>query len=462
MTAGYFDDKVGPLKRAAIDAYMKSHSGGHWQITEDKYVIDTSDTDNYVTRPGADGEGGGDWETDNFIADLFGVDRDDEFQSAFNDIRSEIDGALAPWRWIPEGSDVAPLVESMRQANRKLSVGAVDSNGVVTGGGAIAGNLNLILENSDAMAGGLITSFKSDFLAQLGKAVSGQHAITVILGGHLAAQEQMWEGARQTVTDIIQNATDAFNAAATGGSVDWKVVLKVVGYAVAGASIFATKGAAKTLGVADLGVKILDAAIPTDEGETTNAPGADYSSVMSAFTRDLEDLDTKITDEEKVIRTNINDNLEQIRADQGSYDLSRPPLLDVSDDSDLGAPSEIHIEPILVKEITGTYMPNVADELIDAKSDVWDTADLIGLIRDSDIGVGQYGPSSEFHELRYLLIELLGDLGSEVKYSAKTLDLAIADIGQTDSSAMDALEKHAQQVADFKIGAPGGAYDPWN
>jgi hypothetical protein len=271
----------------------------------------------------------------------------------------------------------------------------------------------------------------------------------------------MWIGARQTVLDILESATNSFKAAATGGGVDWKVVLKVIGYAVAGATIFATKGASKALGVTDLGLKILQGALPSDQGKT-DAPSADYESVMNAFTRDLKDLDTKITDEERIIRDNINDNLEQISADQGSYDLSRPPLLDVKDDSDLGKQSEIHIEPILVKEITGTYMPNIADELFNAKSDVWDTANLIGLIRDSDIGVGQYGPSTEFHELRYLLIELLGNLGVEVKYSAKTLELAVADIGQADTSATDALEEHAQQVTDYKIGAPGGTYDPWN
>jgi hypothetical protein len=461
VAAGYFDDKVGPLKRAAIDAWMKSHSQGTWQIEGDRYTQDSATGgDAYVTRPNENGEGGGDWETDNFIADLFGVDRDDEFQNAFNDIRTKIDNALNPWRWIPETDDFSGDVEAMRQANSKLSVGAVIEGGKVTGGGPIGGNINLILENSDAMAGGLITAFKSDFLAQLSRAVSGQHAITIILGGHLAAQQKMWEGAKENVVTIIDDSTKAFKAAAEGGEVDWKVILKVAGFAVAGATIFATGGATKALGVTNLGLTILDAVLSAND-KPTDKPAPEYQSVMDAFTRDITALDTKITDEEEIIKKNITDNLNQIRKDQGAYDLSRPALLDVKDDSDLG--KEIEIKRLLVKEITDTYMPNISDALFAARTEVDKTADLTGWYRDGSIGIGSNGPSSQFHELRYLLYELLGNLGDEVKYSAKTLSLAVDDIGQRDSDAKDALEKHAEEVKEKQIGESGGApNDPWN
>ena len=247
----------------------------------------------------------------------FGVDRDPEFQKAFNDIRTKIDNALNPWRWIPETDGVHLLVEAMRQANRKLSVGAVVEGGKVTGGGQIGGYINLILESSDEMAGGMITTFKSDFLAQLSKAVGGQHAITIILGGHLAAEQKMWEGAKDSVLSIIKHSTDAFNAAAKGGDFDWRAVLKVAGWAVAGGTIFATGGATKALGVTNLGLTILDGVLPKND-KPTDKPAPDYEAVMNAFTRDITALDTTITNEEESIRKNINDNLNQIRADKGS------------------------------------------------------------------------------------------------------------------------------------------------
>jgi hypothetical protein len=460
MSSGYFDDLVGPLKRAAIDAYMRSESVGAWQIEGDRYTLDSANGgDAYVTRPGEDGEGGGDWETDNFVADLFGVDRDQEFKSAFDDIRSDVDKKLNRWRDIPKGEDLTPLVEAMRQACRKLSTGAKSSDGAITGGGEIAGNLSVILENSDAMGGGMITAFKTDFLAQLGKAVGGQHAIAIVLGGHLAAQEKMWAGARESVVDLIKDSTAAFNAAAKEGEVDWKVVLKVTGYVVAGVTLFATEGVGSP--VVDLGLKVLDDALK-EADESTEKPAPTYDSVKEAFARDLKSLDTKIQGQEERIDENIIDNLGNIRSDAGSYDLSRPPLLDVDDDSDLGKPEEIQIDPILVKEISGTCMPNIADELYAAQKDVDDAADTSVLFRDASLGVGEWGPSPKWGELRWLLWELLGNLAWEIKNSAKTLELAVEDIGQADSSSKDALEKHADDVADQGAGTSGGPDDPWN
>ncbi len=460
MSSGYFDDLVGPLKRAAIDAYMTSPDLGVWGIEGDRYTQDSANGgDAYVTRPDENGEGGGDWETDNVVADLFGVDRDEEFKTAFDDLRSWIDEKLKRWRDIPKGDDIAPLVEAMRQAGRRLSTGAETSGGVITGGGEIAGNLSVILQDSDAMAGGMISAFKTDFLAQLGTAISGQHAIALVLGGHLAAQEKMWTGARESVVELIKESTDAFNAAAKEAEVDWKVVLKVSGYVVAGVTLFATDGVGSP--AVDLGLKILDEALK-EADKPTEEPAPTYDSVKTAFERDLKSLDAKITEEEEGIDGNIITNLGQIRSDRGSYDLSRPPLLDVDDDSDLGKPDEIKIDPILVKEITGTCMPNVADELYAAQKEVDDVADTDVFLRDDSVGVGARGPSQRMGELRWLLWELLGNLAFEIKNSAKTLELAVEDIGQSDSSAKDALEKHADDVEDGGIGEPGGAYDPWN
>jgi hypothetical protein len=213
--------------------------------------------------------------------------------------------------------------------------------------------------------------------------------------------------------------------------------------------------------VVDLGLKILDDSLK-EADKSTAKPAATYDSVRKAFERDLTSLDTKITLQEAAIEENISKNLEQIRGDAGSYDLSRPPLLDVDDDSDLGKSDEIKIDPILVKEITGTCMPHIAEALRAAMDEIDKVADTTKLQRDGSIGVGASGPSQLFGELRWLLWELLNNLAAEVEDSAKTLELAVEDIGQSDSSAKDALEKHADDVEERGVGEPGGVYDPWN
>lgn len=462
------DSLIGPLKRAAIDAYMRSDGWGpwKWQIRDDYYeYIHPSagtfgPTTEEVTRPDADGNGGGDWRMRIPLA----PDPDQEpgkYAPDFDTVRGRIDDALERWKDLPDPQVIGDEEESMRQANRALAFEAVAANGGVTGGGEIGGNINLILENSDAMAGGMITAFKSDFLAQMSKAIAGHHALTIVLGGVLAAEGKIWEGARQTVADIVVDSTEAFNAAAEQGDLSWDVVLKVAGFAVAGAAIFATGGAATGLAVAGLGIKILDAAIPADgSGSDTEAPGGDYDSAMSAFEGTLDDLDTAIETEEKILDDNLSATLQQVGSDHSSYDLTRPPLMDVDDDSDLGAPSEILIRPILVKEITGTFMPRIAAELETASSSLI-TASLL-TYRDSSIGLDTNGPSANYYELRYLVYELIKNLSQEIAYSAQSLQLAVEDMQITDTEAEDALEAHARKIREEKVGMPGSWNDPWN
>ena len=50
----------GKLKRAAIDAWMYSETGWGWEVRGDVYQV-IGDSRSKVTRPGQDGEGGGDW-----------------------------------------------------------------------------------------------------------------------------------------------------------------------------------------------------------------------------------------------------------------------------------------------------------------------------------------------------------------------------------------------------------------
>ncbi|HXH77422.1 hypothetical protein [Nocardioides sp.] len=471
MASDDFQQMIGPLKRAAIDAFMCSDSLGDlfgFQIDGDKYIhVQTGGGSatspglvlvKEVTRPGTDGEGGGDSKTR--IPMCPDNDEPGKYADDFATIRNRIDEAIERWTWLPDPGAVTPLVESMRQANRVLSLDTVSAEGAVTGGGQIGGNIALIMESSDAMAGGMITAFKTKFLSQLGKAVAGQHAITVILGGVLAAEEKIWEGAQQTVTDLIENTTAAFNAAAEGGSVDWEVALKVVGYAAAAASIFATGGAATALKVGAVGLSILTDNVPT-EGDPTTAPKADYDGVMSTFEEVLDGLATEIVNEEQILEDNLVTNLRQIQADRASFDLAAPPLIDIDDGSDLGAPSELIIEPIRVREITETYLPTIAGELKVAVVHLNQADSLSALHRDASIGLGSYGPNACYHALRNLLEELLENLQARIIYSAKALQLGAEDIGNADTKVRDALEKHADQVRDHGIYPVPQPVGPW-
>ena len=431
---------IGELKRSAIDAYMKSQG---WHIDNgDRYHLG----DNEVTRPGKDGQGGGDWDWNGFW-DIGNEGQDAKWRAAFDGVRSDVDSRLEKWLDLPDTeADLTDDIEQMRQANRLLSLSP--SGG--TGGGSIPGYLTGINENLDAMSGTTIATFKADFLLQLEKAIGGHHGITVILGAALAATNEIWVRARKTVAEIVGETQQALDAYANGGGISWEVVLQVAGYAVEGASIFATGGAEVALKGAGLGLKVLTEST-TKKGEKATAPSGDYNSLMEGLSKALTELSDAIRAEETALRDNLVLNAGKVRADQSSYDLKRPALLDISDDAQAEI---IVISRPLVDEITRTYLPFTARELESAKDQAYQAT--YQAYRDGSIGLAANGFSAEFSDLQWTLIDLIRDLAWEVANGAKTLDLAIQDIGRADHSAEDELEKHHREVQ------AGSGATPWD
>lgn len=455
MTVSYdqLPDLTGKLKRAAIDAYMKSQQ---WEIQGEHYEIPGNST-NKVTRPGANGDGGGDWSGEFFQEWFVGGSRDEEFQGAFNDIRSKIDGLLKPWKDLPDPGEFDGMVESMRKANGLLALSTSTSGGQATGAGSIAGNLDIIKENSDAMSGGTISAFKQKFLLQLGKAIGGHHAITVILGSALTSEQKLWTEGRQDVADAVHAATEAFNKYAKGDDADLTIQFKVAGAVVAGVAAFASGGASAVLTGAGTGLTILTALSEESQKNASKPPGKDYNGLMEGFKTALEELDKAITNEEKGVRDNLSDNLGKVRSDSGSYDLTDP-LNGADDDSDLhSADSQAIIHNrSLVFEITDTAMPGIADDLKSARGHVVDSLSSTPFYRDPSIGIAENGCYPQWLDLQWVLWELLGDLDWEVRNGATTLKLAIEDMGQVDTDAKDALEKHAEKTKE------GSGYTPFN
>lgn len=434
---------IGELKRAMIDAYMKSQG---WDVRDGNYNMSSSSTSYDVTRPGADGEGGGDWDW-NGMFDIGNDGQDAKWMGAFDQVRSNVDATMKPWLDLPDTeADLTDDIEGMRQANRLLSFNASDG----TGAGNIGGYLTGIHENSDSMSGPTIASFKANFLLQLEKAIGGHHGITVILGGAIAASNEIWVNARQTVADIVGETTAALTAYALDSGPDWDVVLKVAGHAVEGVAIFATGGASKALQGAAQGLKILTAG-GGKKGDKASQPALDYHGLSAGLGTALDELSQAIKAEEQALRDNLVTNAENVRNDQSSYDLARPTVLDITDDSEA---TITILNQSLVNEIIGTYMPLLAGELDKAGDKVYFTT--YQAVRDDSIGIGYNGISTEFADLQFLLRDLLKDLSWETLNSAKTLELAVDDIGQVDTSAEDALEKHAAKVHE------GSGYDPWD
>lgn len=439
----------GPLKRAAIDAYMWSEG---WSTLGDTYM--KSDPEAWysftVTKPDANGEGGG-----TFTRNSGGSEDDqgDDFKDAFDQVRGRIDDALDRWKYLPDPTEINTLVESMRAANKTLAISAGVIDGTAQGGGTtMASALVGMHQNASAMSGKTIGTFKLHFLNKLATCVGGLHAITTVLGATLSAEEGLWRESRQSVADAIEEYTKAFEAAAApNGGNDWDLVFKVVGWAVAGGSIFATGGATTALGILSLGLDILEGSV--GEGIEPKSPGGDYESVMSSLESALTELNDGIEEEERQLEESLEKNHEVIYTDKDSFDLSRPNVLDIEDADKADI---VVISRPLVNEITNQYLPAVGGEAKTAQGHVEDSLNLPAFSRDSSVGVGAYGPMWTWLYIQYTLKDLLADVGWECNAAGKTLKLAIDDLEQADRDSQRALDAQRKRVA------AGSGVDPWD
>lgn len=441
------------LKRNAIDAYMRSE--GYRLMGDSRYSnysygsVETGISES-VTRPGPDGEGGGVWTRENGITE--GRDLGDDYKDAFDNVRARIDVALDPWEYLPDPTEIESLVESMRQANRTLKISPAVAEGATTGGGNLmASALVGLNQNADSMSGATIGTFKLNFMNQLGTCVGGLHAITVVLGAALAAEHGLWVESRKSVAAIIEAATEAFEDAAKEDGTDWELTFKVVGWALAGASIFATGGATTALAVSTLGLQVLEGTV--GDGLKADKPGDDFEGVMTKFEDAFAKLNDGIVEEETALADNLTTNHENIYNDKGSYDLGTPNVLSLSDDSQAEI---VVIEPALVDEITDQYLPAVGTEAGTAQTKVDESLNIPAFGRDPRVGTGSRGPMWTWADIQFTLKDLLADLSWETTNAATSLRLAVDDIGQTDTSAQDDFEQHAADVSG------GSGVDPWD
>lgn len=444
------DALIVDLKIARISAWMKSEGWiGHATFGWFRFrVAGTTGYQEQVTGTNGNGEGGGRYS----ISDVE-QDHIDDFSNAFDTIRGAVDSHLSPWRTLPDPADIQRWIGPMRLATAEIAISAVDTDGGPTGGGEIVGAIDLAMSAAKEWAGQTAATYKLGFLSQLSTAVGGQYALCLCLGGHLEAQRGIWTEARQAVADIVVNTTKAYDAVTYDSGLSWSLAFKVLGYAATGAAIFATGGAVIPVAVAGLGVTVASEAYEALSSDQ-EPPNVSYDSVRDAMPGYFSALNDDIVTEESMIRDNLNHNLNVVLANKASFDLSRPALLDIDDDSDLSGDTVFYRDQE-VRDMCSTYLPAIARHLFRANGhvrDSWDGSIHGDFHRGSGIGIDSNGPMEEWGNLNFIVRALLEDLGEETKASATTLDLAMSDIGRADTAARDALERHAAQSGDVGTG----------
>lgn len=450
---------VGELKRAAIDAWMRDRSIQaassdlipEWHIENDRYASDVNDGhQTFVTRPGTDGSGGGEWSSNFFISDwIQSGSKSDSYRASFDAIRQRIDQAVAPWLDLPDPTDLGPVLNDCTSIVSKLSTNVSNySSGQSTSAGHID-DFKLDTEQIlGDMSGQTIDAFRQSFLRPMWRGFGTYCDVSVGQVEAVIAQQGLWENSREGFVSTLEEAIRVCNAiAAYEAPSQWGVSFTVVGWITATVAALTTGGLST---VASLAGVATDMITSHPDATPANLPGpGTYSGAMDTFEESLGTLNEQIAQEESNIQDHLNTKLALLVSPDGSdvgsgteepEDDVNPSLPSVNPDNLDISGQGVYVNPERLADLWGTYLPDLSLHLNQTADEYLGLSTYSAVSRDSRIGNGPSGPSGAFADVTNAQYRLLRDAAWDVDLGARQMELAIAEIEQTDDANPQALE----------------------
>ena len=444
---------VGRLKKAAIDAYMRSSCDSaftDYEVHDDYYMVSTlvpqgqaaapSDSQR-ITRPGDDGEGGGRTNGDSTM----------EYVHKFNEIRSAIDEVVGPWLDLP---DPQRINTEKAKAFGVVGILAADINmqaGAPVGTGELHKALDRVNQKINDMSGATVMSFGLDFIDPLQGAVQGMEEGVAYWGASLAAEQKMFERARYIVLTAIEKSTKVFRGVADNEYQKLNIILQVVNEVVEAFDAFVEPTGLLKHGSTAVKLGLKGMKKVTEENIKKEAP-EDYDSAMKAFKSAFEATANRVKLAEEKIQQTLIDNYEVMEANHKRVDMSMKTL----SSSEIGKADKLKIDMNHIDDIVNRAMPKVSDSLEDAAKRISGVFLSDCVRRDPRVGVGESGPSKQFDQLKVLLYKLLADLAWESRTGTKDFELAVHYIQTQDGQSKAALDSFNEQVSK------GSGIRPWD
>lgn len=444
---------VGRLKKAAIDAYMRSSCDSaftDYEVHDDYYMVSTlvpqgqaaapSDSQR-ITRPGDDGEGGGRTNGDSTM----------KYVHKFNEIRSAIDEVVGPWLDLP---DPQRINTEKAKAFGVVGILAADINmqaGAPVGTGELHKALDRVNQKINDMSGATVMSFGLDFIDPLQGAVQGIQEGVAYWGASLAAEQKMFERARYIVLTAIEKSTKVFRGVADNEYQKLNIMLQVVNEVVEAFDAFVEPTGLLKHGSTAVKLGLKGMKKVTEEDVKKGAP-QNYESAMKAFRSAFKAIANRVELAEGKIQQTLVDNYEVMEVNHERVDMSMKTL----SSSEIGKADKLKIDMNHIDDIVNRAMPKVSESLEDAAKRISGVFLSDCVRRDPRVGVGESGPSKQFDQLKVLLYKLLADLAWESRTGTKDFELAVHYIQTQDGQSKAALDSFNEQVSK------GSGIRPWD
>lgn len=375
-----------------------------------------------------------------------------DFVRDFNTVRQAIEELVAPWRDLPKPSVIEGVYDNdFQNISTALAIpGASVGVASPTGESNIYSRLNLVKDASDAMAGTSWDAFRGKFYELLPPAINANNALAHYLASTIKAEGTLFKEARSLVAELVEKASQAFNAAGKNWSTDipfdWKIVLDIA-VLVAGAAADVVSGGAATSVVAasavNLGLEVVKTVV--DREERTAKGEANYDNVLDSFKNDMEAISSHVFKTEKEIGNNLNRNCIQAIRGSAHYDIKLGEIT-------TGSSEELAIKDRdKVRTIYQTVMPDISNELagIAGKTGKLAVPFANAIARHGKVGIGEFGPLGQFQSLAYVIASYLNELSEEAGLGGKNLEAAVNDIDAQDEDSQSALDSIINDIENY-------------
>lgn len=422
---------------------------------DDKYVTSYGGSTNYeVSRPSESGPYSATVSSDAVWGLGYSEEPEDteariedlraRLQEGWDQICTSIDDSVIDWEELPEDSAMDAVDTACATVISHLGGATMNDASVTSVGGDLASAMSRLFHESDCIGGPALNDFKTRYIDEGGLRSLRLTAMIEVVQQAALAEQNVLKEAKKDLDDLLEGHVDAFKSLSGRGGGDPKVILAVVGAAIAGALLFVPSGGTSALVLAGGGILVglADKLTPATAAVEEDISFSDVESGLSSLSSSLRSLSRALHTEETSIRTALNETADSVRANSDAFMLTPAPIYDLLPDEAL------HVEPARAYNLARSNMPGAAEHARGQADPVIQLGDLFSTTttRPYAVGSSMNGPGNAVLAITTMASTLLQEFAFDLDNGGRNLDLAIQDYEAFEETTAADLQALAEQI----------------